>query len=174
MRSTMMDAPLTITGIMRYGTTAFSGREVVTWTGESARRQSYAETGTRAARLANALRTLGVDGDERVATLLWNNSEHLEAYLAVPSMGAVLHTLNLRLDPGQLGYIANHAADHAVICDATLVPLLAQVLPQTQTVRHVLVTGPADALAGYAEKLAHPGVRVHSYEELLAAASSSS
>jgi len=170
-RSTMMDAPLTITGIMRYGTTAFGGREVVTWTGEGARRQTYAQTGARAARLANALRMLGVDGDQRVATLLWNNAEHLEAYLAVPSMGAVLHTLNLRLDPGQLGYIANHAADHVIICDSTLVPLLAQVLPQTETVRHVLVTGPAEALAGHAEKLAHPGVQVHSYEELLAAAS---
>ena len=171
MRSTMMDAPLTITGIMRYGTTAFGGREVVTWTGDGARRQTYAQTGARAARLANALRALGVDGDQRVATLLWNNAEHLEAYLAVPSMGAVLHTLNLRLDPSQLGYIANHAADHVVICDSTLVPLLAQVLPQTETVRHVLVTGPAEAVAGHAEKLAHPGAQVHSYEELLAAAS---
>ncbi len=57
------------------------------------------QTGARAAQLASALRELGVDGDQRVATLMWNNAEHLEAYLAVPSMGAVLHTLNLRLDP---------------------------------------------------------------------------
>jgi fatty-acyl-CoA synthase len=168
----MMDAPLTIAGIMRYGTTVFGGREVVTWTGDGARRQTYAQTGARAARLANVLRRLGVDGDQRVATLLWNNSEHLEAYLGVPSMGAVLHTLNLRLDPGQLAYIANHAADHVVICDSTLVPLLAQVLPQTETVRHVMVTGPGGgALAAHAEKLVHPGVQVHSYEDLLAAAS---
>ncbi len=72
-----------------------------------------------------ALRELGVDGDQRVATLLWNNSEHLEAYLAVPSMGAVLHTLNLRLDPRQLSYIANHAGDYVIITEPTLVPLLA-------------------------------------------------
>ena len=170
MRSTMMDVPLTVTGIMRYGTALYGGREVVTCTGDGTRRQTYAYTGARAARLANALRTLGVDGDQRVATLMWNNAEHLEAYLAIPSMGAVLHTLNLRLDPGQLTYIANHAADDIIICNDTLVPLLAQVLPQADTVRHVVVTGPAEALAAHAGKLARPGVQVHSYEELLAAA----
>ncbi len=170
MRSTMMDVPLTVTGIMRYGTALYGGREVVTCTGDGTRRQTYAYTGARAARLANALRALGVDGDQRVATLMWNNAEHLEAYLAIPSMGAVLHTLNLRLDPGQLTYIANHAADDVITCNDTLVPLLAQVLPQADTVRHVVVTGPAEALAAHAEKLARPGVQVHSYEELLAAA----
>jgi acyl-CoA synthetase (AMP-forming)/AMP-acid ligase II len=169
-RSTMMDLPLTVTAIMRYGTGLYGGREVVTCTEDGTRRQTYADTGTRAARLANALRTLGVDADQRVATLMWNNAEHLEAYLAIPSMGAVLHTLNLRLDPGQLAYIANHAADDVVICDSTLVPLLAQVLPQAGTVRHVIVTGPAEALAAHAEKLARPGVQVHSYQELLAPA----
>ena len=99
MQSTMMDVPLTVAAIMRYGTSAYADREVVTCTGAGTRRQSYGVTGTRAAQLANALRHLGVDGDQRVATLMWNNAEHLEAYLAIPSMGAVLHTLNLRLDP---------------------------------------------------------------------------
>src|SRR5262249_30955192 len=113
---------------------------------------------------------LGVDGDQRVATLMWNNAEHLEAYLAIPSMGAVLHTLNLRLDPGQLAYIANHAADDVIVCNDSLVPLLAQVLPQADTVRHVVVPGPAETLAAHTEKLARPGVQVHSYEELLTAA----
>ncbi len=168
MRSTMMDVPLTVTALMRYGTSAFADREVRTWTGESSRSQSYGETGARAAQLAGALRGLGVDGDQRVATLMWNNSEHLEAYLAIPSMGAVLHTLNLRLDPGQLGYIANHAEDYAVIVDESLVPLLAQVLGHATTIRHVLVTGPAESLADHAAKLAGPGREVHSYEALLA------
>jgi acyl-CoA synthetase (AMP-forming)/AMP-acid ligase II len=172
MRSTMMDVPLTVTALMRYGTSTFAGREVVTWTGDGVRRQSYGQTGARAARLAHALRGLGVDSDQRVATLLWNNAEHLEAYLAVPSMGAVLHTLNLRLHPTQLGYIANHADDYAVIVDGTLVPLLAQVLPHTDTIRHVLVTGgTADALAGPLAQLAGPGREVHAYEDLLAAGS---
>ena len=90
MQSTMMDVPLTVTAIMRYGTSAYADREVVTCTSSSTRRQSYGVTGARAARLANALRGLGVDGDQRVATLMWNNAEHLEAYLAIPSMGAAL------------------------------------------------------------------------------------
>ena len=101
MRSTMMDTPLTITSIMRYGTTIFGDREVVTCTGDGTRRRTYAEAGRRAARLANALRRLGVDADQRVGTYMWNNAEHLEAYLAVPSMGAVLHTLNIRLAPAE-------------------------------------------------------------------------
>src|SRR5450755_575096 len=169
-RSTMMDVPLTVTSIMRYGTTTFRDKEVVTNTGEGVRRQTYAEVARRAARLANALRRLGVDGDQRVATFMWNNAEHLEAYLAVPSMGAVLHTLNIRLSPAQIGYIATHAEDTVVMVDASLVPLFAEVLPQAKTIRHVLITGtPAGSLPPDAAALAAPGVEVHSYEDLLAA-----
>jgi len=134
-RSTMMDVPLTVTRIMQYGSTVYGDREVVTYTADGIRRQTYAQTGARAARLANALRSLGIDGDQRVATLMWNNSEHLEAYLAIPSMGAVLHTLNLRLEPETIGYIATHAGDDIVIVDASLVPLLAQVLPHAAAIR---------------------------------------
>jgi fatty-acyl-CoA synthase len=169
-RSTMMDVPLTVTQIMRHGTSAYADREVVTAGADGTRRQSYGTTGERAARLANALRKLGIDGDQRVGTLLWNNAEHLEAYLAVPSMGAVLHTLNLRLDPGQLAYIANHAEDHVIIVDGSLVPLLARVLPDMRRIRHILVTG-LSALTdpAQAQALAGPGRQVHSYEDLLAA-----
>src|SRR6516162_11134206 len=120
-----MDIPLTITSIMRYGTSIFGDREVVTCTEDGTRRRTYAEAGRRAARLANALRRLGVDGDQRVGTFMWNNTEHLEAYLAVPSMGAVLHTLNIRLAPPEVGYIATHADDYAAIVDASLVSRLA-------------------------------------------------
>jgi fatty-acyl-CoA synthase len=169
-RSTMMDVQLTVAALMRHGTSAYGDREVVTCTADGSRRQTYAQTGARAARLANALRGLGVDADQRVGTLMWNNAEHLEAYLAVPSMGAVLHTLNLRLDPEVIGYIATHAADDVVIVDATLVPLLAQVLPYAPAIRHILVTGKTGetdeaALAG----LAGHGPEIHSYEDLLAA-----
>jgi fatty-acyl-CoA synthase len=168
--STMMASPLTVTSIMRYGTTWFGGKEVVTCAGEEPpRRLSYAALGERAARLANALRSLGVDADQRVGTFMWNNAEHLEAYLAIPSMGALLHTLNLRLPPDQVGYIATHAGDHAVIVDASLIPLFAKVVPLAETVRHVVVSGPADDAA--LSTLAGPGREVHSYEELLAAAS---
>ena len=166
MESTMMDIPLTVTSIMRYGTTAFAGKEVVTCAGDAPpRRRTYAALGERTARLANALRSLGVDGDQRVGTFMWNNAEHLEAYYAIPSMGAVLHTLNIRLSPDQVGYIATHAGDHAVIVDASLVPLFAKVLPLAETVKHVIISGPADAAA--VRSLAESGRAVHSYEELL-------
>ena len=172
MDSTMMDYPLTITTILRYGTTIFGDKEVVTCGGdESSRRRGYAAVGERAARLANALRELGVDGDQRVGTFMWNNAEHLEAYLAIPSMGAVLHTLNLRLAADQVGYIATHAGDYAVIVDASLIPLFAKVLPLAQTIKHVIVSGSADAAA--LGTLEGPGHEVHSYESLLAAAAGS-
>ncbi|HEU5157321.1 MAG TPA: long-chain fatty acid--CoA ligase [Streptosporangiaceae bacterium] len=164
MFSTMQDFPLTITSIMRYGTTAYETAEVVTVTADGMRRRSYGEVGRRAARLANALRRLGVDGDQRVATFMWNNAEHLEAYLAVPSMGAVLHTLNIRLFPDQLIYIANHAEDEIVLVDGSLIPLLAQVLREMKTVRHVVVSGPGDIAP-----LVDAGKELHSYEDLLAA-----
>src|SRR4051812_7687518 len=106
MRSTMQDVPLTITRIMQYGTQMCGDAEVVTWMGDRGRRASYAEVGERVARLANGLNSLGISGDDRVGTFMWNNQEHLEAYLAVPSMGAVLHTLNIRLFPEQVIYIA--------------------------------------------------------------------
>jgi fatty-acyl-CoA synthase len=165
----MMDIPLTVTAIMRHGTTAYADSEVVTLTTTSSRRQTYGQTGARVAKLANALRALGVDGDQRVATLMWNNAEHLEAYLAIPSMGAVLHTLNLRLDPQVIGYIAEHAGDEIVIADATLVPLLARVLPHTPGIRHVIVTA-AEGETDFVPpaELAALGVPVHSYEALLA------
>jgi fatty-acyl-CoA synthase len=169
MRSTMMDVPLTVTAIMRYGTTAYADAEVVTLTSTGSRRQTYGATGARVAKLANALRSLGVDGDQRVATLMWNNAEHLEAYLAIPSMGAVLHTLNLRLDPQVIAYIADHAGDDVVIVDATLVPLLATVLPHAPAIRHVIVTAAEGETAFVPPaELAALGRPVHSYEALLA------
>ena len=162
-----MDLPLTITSIMRYGTSVFGDREVVTWTGDGTRRRTYAEAGRRAARLANALRRLGVDADQRVATFMWNNAEHLEAYLAVPSMGAVLHTLNIRLATAEIGYIATHAEDSAVIVDASLVPRFAEILPHAPTVKHVIVAGGPLAETPGADQFT--GVGLHGYEELLAA-----
>ena len=162
-----MDLPLTITSIMRYGTSVFGDGEVVTWTGDGTRRRTYAEAGRRAARLANALRGLGVDADQRVGTFMWNNAEHLEAYLAIPSMGAVLHTLNIRLAPAEVGYIATHAEDQVVIVDASLVPRFAEILPHAPTVKHVIVTGGPLAETPGTDQLT--GVGVHRYEDLLAA-----
>jgi fatty-acyl-CoA synthase len=170
MRSTMMDAPLTISAILRYGTTAYAEREVVTMTAGGTRRRPYRDTGTRCAQFANALRALGVDGDQRVATLMWNNAEHLEAYLTIPSMGAVLHTLNLRLEPEIIGYIAEHAGDTVVLVDATLVTLLERVLPHAPSIRHIIVSNPEGVTDCPAlDEIASGGRSVHDYEVLLAA-----
>ncbi|HEY7595487.1 MAG TPA: AMP-binding protein, partial [Actinophytocola sp.] len=163
MLGTMQDGQLSIANLLRHGSRVHANAEVVTWTGEGARRATYADIAREAARLAHALRGLGVTSDQRVGTFMWNNNEHLVAYLAVPAMGAVLHTLNIRLFPEQLTYVANHAEDHVVLVDGTLVPLLAKVLPTFETVKHVVVVnGDAGALT------APEGVTVHSYADLLA------
>src|SRR6187399_836602 len=164
MLSTMQDGQLSLANLLRHGTTVHGAGEAITWTGSDARRESYAELGRNAARLANALRGLGINGDQRVGTFMWNNAEHFAAYFAVPAMGAVLHTLNIRLFPEQLSFVVNHAEDQVVLVDGTLVPLLAKQLPSMKTVRHVLVAGGDPASLD-----APSGVEVHSYEELLAA-----
>ncbi|WP_395295309.1 long-chain fatty acid--CoA ligase [Kitasatospora hibisci] len=165
MFSTMQDVPLTVARILTHGTTVHGRSTVTTWDGTGPAVRTYAEVGARAAQLAYALRDeLGVTGDDRVATLMWNNAEHLEAYLAVPSMGAVLHTLNLRLPGHQLSFIVNHAADRVIIVNGTVLPLLAAVLPRLKpTLKHIVVTGPGDrsVLDGFAGT-------VHDYEELIA------
>ncbi|MBA0127638.1 long-chain fatty acid--CoA ligase [Haloechinothrix sp. YIM 98757] len=163
MYSTMQDGELSIAQLLRYGSQVHGTSEVATWTGQGCRRRSYAEVGRRAAQLAHALRGLGVTSDQRVATFMWNNNEHLEAYLAIPAMGAVLHTLNIRLSAEQLTFIADHAEDHVIIVDSTLAPLLSKYLPQMSTVRHVIVNG------GEAGDIEVPeGIEAHSYERLLA------
>ncbi|MFJ9940998.1 long-chain fatty acid--CoA ligase [Streptomyces erythrochromogenes] len=164
MLSTMQDVPLLVTRILRHGMTIHGKSQVTTWTGEAEpHRRSFAEIGLRATRLAGALRDeLGVQQDERVATLMWNNAEHVEAYFAIPSMGAVLHTLNLRLPPEQLVFIVNHAADRVVLVNGTLLPLLAPLLPHLPTIEHVVVSGIGDRSA-----LDGLNVRVHECEGLL-------
>ena len=144
MLSTMQDYPLTIASVVRHGTTVHADRHVITATGDGYRRTTYGELGTRVAQLANGLRRLGVSSADRVATFQWNNQEHLEAYCAVPSMGAVLHTLNIRLTPEQIAYIANHAQDKVVIVDLSLAPLLAPVLQHMTTVHTVIAIGNGD------------------------------
>ncbi|MEV7288253.1 long-chain fatty acid--CoA ligase [Streptomyces sp. NPDC093252] len=169
MLSTMQDVPLLISRILTHGSTIHGSSQVTTWTGEpEPHRRTYAEIGARAAQLAHALGDdLGVARDDRIATLMWNNAEHVEAYFAIPSMGAVLHTLNLRLPPEQLIWIVHHAADRVVIANGSLLPLLAPLLPHLKTLEHVIVSGPGDR-APLTEAAATAGVRVHEYEELLA------
>ncbi|HEY7547094.1 MAG TPA: AMP-binding protein, partial [Blastocatellia bacterium] len=145
MLSTMQDHPLTIGMIFDYGRKVYASSRVVTFMGDSSRIASFAEVGERASRLAGALKRLGIKPGDRVGTFGWNTQEHLEAYMAIPSMGAVLHTLNIRLFPEQLAYVANHAEDRIVIVDDTLVPLLARVAGELKTVERYIVIGDGNA-----------------------------
>jgi acyl-CoA synthetase (AMP-forming)/AMP-acid ligase II len=162
MLSTMQDEPLSLATLLHYASTVQADAQVSTWTGSEVRRQTYGEMGRDAARLANALRGLGVQQFDRVATFMWNNNEHLAIYNAVPAMGAVLHALNIRLFAEQIVFIANHAQDKIVFVDGSLLPLLGPLLPQLKTIEHVVVVnGDVSALE------APSGISVHAYGELL-------
>ncbi|GAA2383406.1 long-chain fatty acid--CoA ligase [Streptomyces glaucosporus] len=165
MLSTMQDVPLTVSRILRHGSTVHGKSRITTWTGEGEpQRRTFAEVGARAAQLAHALRDeLGVARDDRVATLMWNNAEHVEAYFAIPAMGSVLHTLNLRLPGEQLAWIVGHAADRVILVNGSLLPLLAPLLPRMETVEHVVVVGPGDTSV-----LEGCRPAVHEYEALIA------
>ncbi len=143
MQSTMQDYPLTVNSLFEHGANVFADSEVVTFDGAATRRSSFAQVAVRARKLAAALQRLGVKPGERVGTFCWNCQEHLEAYFAVPGIGAVLHTLNLRLFPEQIAYIVNHAEDRVIIVDATLAPLLVPIVPKLRTVAHFIVIGGA-------------------------------
>ncbi len=164
MRSTMMDFPLTIRHIFEHGRALYADSAVVTCEAEGARRIEFGALADRAEQLAAGLRRLGVRPGDRVATFAWNNQEHQEAYFAVPGMGAVLHTINIRLSVEQLRYIIGHAEDSVLIADASLAPALAPVLAggpdELKTLRHLIVFGDGDrsGLPGHID-----------YEELLAA-----
>jgi fatty-acyl-CoA synthase len=155
----MSDYPLTIGSIFEHGVRVHGSSEVATWTANGLKRASFSEVGARVKKLARALDRLGIGAGDRVGTLCWNTQEHLEAYYAVSSMGAVVHTLNLRLFPQQLAHVINHGGDRVVIVDASLAPLLAGIRKDLQSVEHVIVVGEA---AGLPEGLLR-------YEELLAA-----
>ncbi len=163
MQSTMQNIPLTVTTIMRYACAVNGDRTVTTAMGEGRYRTgTYRELGEQVGRLANALREVGITGDDRVATFMWNNAEHVAAYLAVPSMGAVLHTLNIRLSPEQIAYIANEAQDKVIIADLSLTAQLAPVLPLLDTVHTVIAVGDGDLAP-----LTASGKTVLRYEEVL-------
>jgi fatty-acyl-CoA synthase len=139
------DHPLTVQHILDRMRRYYRDSEAVTLGEDGIRRASYGDVTARVDRLCNALKALGIRDGDRVATFCWNSQEHLEIYLGAPSMGAVLHTLNIRLGRDQLTYIANHAEDKVVFVDATLVPVLQEIAPTFETVEHFVVIGDGDA-----------------------------
>ncbi len=161
MQGLMMDYPLTLTHILERARQLFPSKEIVTKTSSGLHRSTYADMYERVCRLANALDRLGIAPDGRVATFAWNNHQHLELYFAAPCSGRVLHTLNIRLFPDQIAYIANHAEDEIVFVDASLVPALEKNAPELNSVRHYVVM-----TDGALPETTLP--HVLSYEELLA------
>jgi fatty-acyl-CoA synthase len=159
MKGLMQDTPLTLQMVLRRVGEQYANKTVATMTGEGIRRRTYGEVTERVARLAAALHELGVRPGDRVATVAWNSDRHLELYLAVPCMGAVVHTLNPRLPAAQLSYIVNHAQDRVVFVDASLAAAWAQIESETPTVEHTVVMP---------DVVEHPLTGVLEYEELLA------
>ena len=146
MHGTMIDYPLTLQHFLERSHEMSPKKEIATKTATGMHRYTYADFYARVHRLANALADLGVRKGDRVATFAWNHYRHLELYFAVPCMGAVLHTLNIRLFPDQLVYVINHAEDKIIFVDATLLPALQRVQDQIEGVeRFVIMTDSGEA-----------------------------
>ena len=131
--------------LRRMATVTHKGEVATLREGGEITHASYGEVARRAGKLANALKGLGIGEGDRVATFAWNSQEHLEAYFAVPCMGAILHTLNIRLFAEQITYIVNHAEDRIIIVDDSLVPLIEPLASTFDTVEHWIVIGPGES-----------------------------
>ncbi|MDT2007455.1 fatty acid--CoA ligase [Rhodococcus opacus] len=163
MHSTMQDVDLLVSDLFLHGLRTHPNSSVLHYQGGEVRRVSFREFGTTVTSLAAGLHRLGVSEDDVVATLCWNSPAHLAAYFAVPGMGAVLHTLNLRLHDDQIIFIANHAADKVILVDADLVPQLQRLIDRLPTVEHVVVAGEAEV-----DLTVPAGVQVHHFDDVLA------
>lgn len=159
---TMMDHALSVRMIVERGERLFADSEVATYGGETLVRRPYREVARRARSLAAALAALGTAPGEVIGTYCWNTSAHLEAYLAVPASGRVLHTLNVRLPHEHLDYVIRHADDRVLLVDASLLTAITPVLHGLDRVTDLVVIGDgATEAPGFAG-------RIHAYEELIA------
>ena len=148
MESLMMDFPLTLQHAFNRAVRLFSKKEIVTQTDSGLHRYTFQEWGKRTLQLANALNRAGVKEGDRIATFGWNTYRHLELYFAIPCLGAVLHTLNIRLFAEQLVYIINNAEDAMIFVDGDLVPILEGLADQLKTVKQYVVMGDAPNATG--------------------------
>jgi fatty-acyl-CoA synthase len=127
MQSTMMDVPLSLNSLLDRAGTLFAGNTIVSrLPDKSLRTHTYGQYHRRTRALASALQKLGLKKGDRVATLCWNHHAHLECYFGIPAVGGVMHTLNLRLSPEEIGWIAGNANDRFLIVDDVLLPLYRQ------------------------------------------------
>jgi 3-(methylthio)propionyl---CoA ligase len=159
----MQQHPLLISSLLQHAERHHGAQQIVSRRVEGdIHRGSYRELASRARRMAKAMATLGVGDATRVATLAWNGYRHLELYYAVSGMGAVLHTLNPRLHPDQVVWIADHAEDHVLCFDLTFLPLVEAVATRLKTVRHFVLMADHDRMPA---TTAIPGLRC--YEDLI-------
>jgi fatty-acyl-CoA synthase len=157
----MLDTPLLVTQMVERAETLFPKKMVVSRTSTGIQRFTYRQFGERTRKLASVLNKLGVNKGERIGTLGWNHHRHLEAYFAIPGIGAVLHTINIRLSPEQIVYIINHAEDKILMIDDDFVPLIEKVKDKLTSVKAFIVMTDQKELP---ETSLSP---VYSYEELI-------
>jgi fatty-acyl-CoA synthase len=165
MQGLMQSYPLTLAHVFRRAERLFAEKSIATVTGGGIERTTYGEWAERTRRLAGVLDDLGISADGRVGTFAWNTARHLELYFAAPCSGRVLHTLNIRLFPDDIVYIADHAQDEIVFVDRSLLKLFWPLVERLESVEHVVVMDD-----GASEEVPDDP-RVHDYETLLAAAS---
>ena len=159
-----MHYPLLVSRILERARTVFPDKEIITRVEGGVHRYTYRELAARVARLSNALAGLGVGEGDRVGTFAWNTYRHLEAYFAAPAMGAVNHTINIRLSADDLVYIINHAGDKVLLIDPDLAPIIEGLASRLETVEHYVIMTDDPAFATTLPA-------AHSYEQLLAQAS---
>lgn len=158
---TMMNTPLTLVTLMKRAEKYFPKKDIISRTHTGIQRLTYKQMAKRTRSLADALENLGVQKGDRVGTFAWNHHRHLEIYFAAPSMGAVLHTINIRLSKEHLVYIINHAKDKVLFVDVDLLPIIEQVKDQLKTVRAFIVMSDDD-------NLPHSSLTpLYSYEQLI-------
>ncbi|MCB2042437.1 MAG: AMP-binding protein, partial [Rhodoferax sp.] len=139
MHTTMMDVPLSLNSLLERAGQLFSSNEIVSRRPDKTLvRHTYGEWYRRTRSLAAALKALGIEKGDRVATLCWNHHAHLECYFGIPAAGAVMHTLNIRLAPDEIGWIAGDARDRVLIVDDVLLPLYRQ-FADLHRFEHVIV-----------------------------------
>src|SRR2546422_4140002 len=147
MHGLMMDMPLLISGLIAHADRHHGDTEIVSKTVDgSVHRYTYRDAHARARKLAGALQRLGVQPGERIATLAWNSYRHFEIYYAVAGSGTVIHTINPRLFPDQITYIANHAEDQYVFFDLSFAPLLEKLAPLLKTVKGYVAMCASEAM----------------------------
>src|SRR5918999_3797455 len=134
-----MHYPLLVPRMLERARTLFPNKEIVTRVGEDTHRYTYRDLAQRVARLSNALSSLGVGAGDRVGTFAWNTYRHLEAYFAAPSMGAIVHTINIRLASEDIAYIINHAADKILLIVPGLTTIIEALDPRLESVERFII-----------------------------------